>query len=126
MGFLEKWITRYIEDELYRKFADSAEEKEQIKLPHNNGKDKEKVQQIVDIININLHPYGEHLMQYRFVEMKDKVQSLNTVEKEICIKHKENVKQEDKTYLSHIKEKLVIEMNKVEWVTGDGQNDDKR
>ena len=112
MGFLEKWLTKYIEDEPYRNFADSAEE-------------KEKMQQTVGNINKNLQPYGEHLMQYRFAEMKDKVQSLNTVEKERS-QHKENVKQEDETDLSHIKEKPVIEMNKVEWATGDGQNDDKR
>ena len=96
MRFLEKWLTRYIENEPYRKFANSYEEKEHIKVPHNSGKEKEKVHQTVDTININIQPYGEHLMQYRFAEMKDKVPSLKTLEKE-CKHHKENVKEEDGT-----------------------------
>ena len=125
MGFLEKWLTGYIEDEPYRKFANSYEEKEHIKVPHNSGKEKEKVHQTMDTINKILQPYREHLMQYRFAEMKAKVQSLKTLEKE-CKHHKENVKEEDETDLSHIKEKVVIQMNREEWATGDGQNDDKR
>ena len=124
MIFLEKWLTRYIEDEPYRKFANSYEEKEHIKVPHNSGKEKEKVHQTMDTINRILQPYGEHIMQYRFAEMKDKVQSLKTIEKE-CSQHKENVKEEQGTYLSHTKENPIIEMNKEEWATGDGQNDDK-
>ena len=53
----------------------------------------------------------------------DKVQMLKTVEKE-CSQHKECLKEEDGTYLSHIKEEFVRELNKAKLATRVSQRDD--